>query len=230
MGLTVHYQLRVETASSRAAKQIVNQLRERALMLPFDLVGPLEIVETVPGSSPWDDDAPPLWLDSIEDLCRGEDSYDIPPLHGFAFTVIPGPGCESASFGLAEYPKTIVLDNGRRARTGLTGWSWRSFCKTQYASNPRHGGFENFRRCHVSLVELLDAAAEIGLHTRITDESRYATHRNLDQLRQEIGEWNEFIAGGIGRLKDALGGEADAPITEYPNYEHLEAKGRSKAK
>ena len=230
MGLTVHYTLRADCVSPLAAKRLVARLRRRALALPFDRVGPIEEIRTARNQSPWDDDAPPLWLDAIQDCSRGDDCYDVFPRLGFAFQINPGPGSEYASFGLALHPQSITLPGGRRARTGLTGWSWRSFCKTQYASNPRHGGFENFRRCHVSLVELLDAAAEIGLHTHITDEGHYATHRNLARLRPENGEWNEFIAGGIGRLKDALGGEADAPITAYPNYEHLEAKGRSKGK
>ena len=230
MGLTLHYRLNVATTSSRVARELVEQLRDRALSLPFETVGPLEMVESPKDRSPWDDDAPLLWLDSFEMLIRGEDCYDIPPRRGFAFFVDPGPGCETASFGLAEYPKTIALSVGRRARTGLSGWSWRTFCKTQYASNPRLGGFENFRRCHVSLVELLDAAADLGFRINIRDEGNYAAHRDIARLRREIGEWNELVAGVVGHLKDSLSGEADAPITAFPNYEHLEAKGRSNVK
>ncbi len=223
----MHYGLHSAADSSAAAKRIVAQLRRRALELPFETVGPIEEIVAVRGRSPCDDDAPPLWLDSIEMLIRGEDAYDVPPKRGFAFFINPGPGCESASFGLAEYPKTITLPDGRHARTGMSGWSWRSFCKTQYVSNPRHGGFKNFYRCHLSLVELLDAVAELGLQTDINDESHYATHRDLARLRQEIDEWNEMVAGLVGRLKDAHPGKNEAPITAYPNFEHLEAKGRS---
>lgn len=225
MGLTVHYKLRADCASPLAAKRLVARLRRRALDLPFEEVGPIEEITTVRNQSPWDDYAPPLWLDAIQEVSRGGHCFDVLPRHGFAFYLNPGPGSESASFGLAFHPRSITLPGGRRARTGLTGWSWRSFCKTQYASNPRHGGFENFRRCHVSLVELLDAAAELGLQTHINDESHYATHRDLARLRQEIGEWNELIAGVVGRFKDALPGDADAPITAFPDFEHLEAKG-----
>ncbi len=109
--------------------------------------------------------------------------------------------------------------------TKVSGWFWGSFCKTQYASNPRFGGWENFRHCHVSLLALLDVAAQLGLRTKVTDEGRFASRRNLDELAQEITEWNELIAGFVGGLKDTLGGEFDAPITQFPDFEHLEARG-----
>ena len=82
----------------------------------------------------------------------------------------------------------------------------------------------------MSLVELLDAAAEMGFQTRIVDECDYVTHRDLARLRQEVGEWNELIAGLAGELKDGLTSSVDAPITAFPNFEHLEANGRSKAR
>lgn len=67
MSLTLHYGLHAATASSYAARQLVNQLRPRTMTLPFDHVGPIETVETVAGRSPWDDDVPSLWPGSIED-------------------------------------------------------------------------------------------------------------------------------------------------------------------
>ena len=30
----------------------------------------------------------------------------------------------------------------------------------------------------------------------------------------------------VGQLKDMFGGDFNAPITEYPDFEHSEAKGR----
>jgi len=35
-----------------------------------------------------------------------------------------------------------------------------------------------------------------------------------------------MMAGLVGQYKDLLGDEAVAEITKYPNFEHLEAKGR----
>jgi len=32
----------------------------------------------------------------------------------------------------------------------------------------------------------------------------------------------------VGQLKDMFGGDFQAPITQFKNFEHLEAKGRKK--
>jgi hypothetical protein len=38
-----------------------------------------------------------------------------------------------------------------------------------------------------------------------------------------------MIAGFVGQMKDRFGdsGSAKAPITRFPNFEHLEARGRA---
>jgi hypothetical protein len=51
--------------------------------------------------------------------------------------------------------------------------------------------------------------------------------RDLESLARSVGEWNALIAGVAGRLKDKLGNSIVAPIAGFPNFEHLEAKGRS---
>lgn len=218
MGLTVHYRLDSNAASPSAALRLIEKLHRRAGELSFSKVGPVEPVVTDPAEDKW-----PAGLQMVQ---RGEEWHDVLPRRGWYFRVFPGPGSENPNFGLAEYPKTIVLPNGRRAGTKLTGWCWRDFCKTQYASNPRHGGVENFLRCHLALVDLLDYAQEIGLHTEVHDESNYAVHRDVEALRREVGRWNELVAGMVGVLKDALPGESVAPITDFPNFERLEAGGR----
>ena len=227
MGLTIHYTLKSHADSPEAARSMLEQLHRRARRLPFQQVLPLE---AHPGASADDRGEDSLWLCSSTSIERGRTTYDVPPRHGFAFFIVPGPGCEWASIGLLNYPQTIRLPDGRRIRTGQSGWSWHSFCKTQYASDPRHGGFENFRRCHVSLVELLDAAIELGIQTKLHDESQYATHRDFARLRQEVDKWNELVAGAVGQLNDSLPGKGEAPITAFPNFEHLEARGRSTLK
>ncbi len=157
----------------------------------------------------------------------------VPPEHLIAFTVYPGDGCESANFGLCRYPKTII-ENGRKLRTQLEAWRWSSFCKTQYASNPDCGGLANFLKCHVGLVKLLDYAAELALLVEATDESGYWERRDTARLVKEIEHWNQMIAGVVGTMKDTLEktGEGTqtliSEITKYPDFEHLEAKGREK--
>jgi hypothetical protein len=149
----------------------------------------------------------------------------VSPSHVIAFATSPGAGCEDANFGLCRYPGIIDVD-GRRIRTGLRGWSWQSFCKTQYASNAECGGVENFLRCHLSLIRLLDHAANLGVLDEVSDEGDFWEKRDAEALVKEVGQWNQQLAGFVGKLKDQLGCDFVAPITEYPNFEHLEAKGR----
>ena len=40
--------------------------------------------------------------------------------------------------------------------------SWSSFCKTQYANDPRCGGWENFQRAHLSVLAVLEHMQQIA--------------------------------------------------------------------
>ena len=101
------------------------------------------------------------------------------------------------------------------------------FCKTQYASNPDCGGVSSFLRCHLSLIRMLDHAKELGILESVTDEGDFWEKRNVESLCREVGEWNEMIAGLAGQLKDRLGENLTtaAAITQFPDFEHLEARG-----
>jgi hypothetical protein len=142
----------------------------------------------------------------------------------------------------------------RRVPTKLDGWRWRSFCKTQYASNPEYGGIPNFLRCHISVISLLDRIAKLpGLKVVVDDEGKYGpsvyaddwkeadaagrkpTYRrhkgkyNPAALASEVGEWNTMVAAFTGALNDAIAGsgiKGESPITDFPDFEQLEFKGR----
>ena len=45
---------------------------------------------------------------------------------------------------------------------------------------------------------------------------------------REVGQWNEGMAALVGQLKDMFGGDFQAPITQFPDFEHLEARGNKK--
>jgi hypothetical protein len=156
--------------------------------------------------------------------------FNVPPSRLIAFTAWPGEGCESSNFGLCQYPPMIQTPYGA-VRTGLSGWSWSSFCKTQYASDPRCGGVPNFLQCHLTVIALLDKAKELGGLECVSDEGGFWDKRDLPALVQEIGSWNEMIAAFGGKLKDLLGDGAlglESAIAQYPNFEQLEAAGQSK--
>jgi rubredoxin len=49
----------------------------------------------------------------------------------------------------------------------------------------------------------------------------------LKALVETVGQWNTGLAGLAGLIKDRFRGQiVAAPITEFPNFEHLEAEGR----
>ena len=230
MGLTIHYQLQSASRTPAKARQLVEQLRQKALDLPFKEVG--EIVEVNGDTADFDKldrDDPNRWLlvQAGQSVVRDGRHYRITPTHVIAFSTLPGDGSEEANFGLAVYPKTIEID-GKRVRTNLGNWSWSSFCKTQYASNPQVGGVENFLRSHLAVVKLLDAAADIGILKEVSDEGDYWQKRDIKALAAEVGDWNTMIAGWAGRLKDSFGEGVASEIAKYPNFEHLEAKAEKK--
>lgn len=230
MGLTINYSLKLNDDDEAKARQIVEQLRQRALDTPFKSVS--EIVEFTGKSAdhehlhPQD---PNLWLlvQACRYIQRGDTFFRVAPQRVIAFKTLPADGSEAANFGLATYPKTIEI-RGEQLPTEADHWCWSSFCKTQYASNPKAGGVENFLRAHLAVVALLDAAAELGVLEEVADEGGYWEKRDGKALADEVDHWNTVIAGFAGRFKDMLGGLAASEITKFPNFEHLEANAEKK--
>ena len=147
-----------------------------------------------------------------------------------AFFVVNQPGSEVASFGLARHEATACdMAGEHEQRTRLTGWNWRVFCKTQYASMSTAGGWENFFKIHDGICRVLDEAKRLGMKVKVQDEARYWENRDVPALKAEIHRWNTMIAAVTGRFKDMAGGREGAivaPITKEPDFEHLEAQGQ----
>jgi hypothetical protein len=244
MGLTIHFQL-ATTGDEAHARRLVQQLRQVALDLPFEHVG--EIAGFRGDQCDWKlraDDDPYRWLliqartqiqlpvEPAETRRGITREMDVLPLHIIAFETEPGDGCEPANFGLCQFPSEVSHAEFGKRKTKLKGWSWHSFCKTHYASDPRYGGLPNFLRCHLGVVALLDEAKKLGFLGKVSDEGEFWETRSLDRLTNEIGEQSAMLAGMLGVLKDAVGqasggaGTVEAPIAGYPNYEHLEAEGQ----
>jgi hypothetical protein len=253
MGLTVSYDWKTKIDLS-AARRLIAKFRDMALKLPFDKVS--EIYEQDP---PDRKAAFRLYKHSFRQgglylsRTRGdgeEETVDVPALHALFFHVYVK-GAESAAIGLASHPPVVLHREDVIERDGdgsecgrLLGqgdpvefptrrrghYSWHSFCKTQYAANPKIGGETNFLKAHLSLIELLDQIAAAGVKVRIRDDSRYAKHRDVNRLLRSLRNWDALIARFVGNLGDALGdsaGALSAPIRERPDFEHLEAKGMS---
>jgi hypothetical protein len=63
---------------------------------------------------------------------------------------------------------------------------------------------------------------------KVTDEGGYWRGRRVPRLLAMLEKYDQIIARVAGRLKDALAKEGvsmAAPITERPDFEHLEAGG-----
>jgi len=238
MGLTIHYSLKSNTRSPKKARELVAHLRGRAMDLPFAQVE--DIVELTGAACDLDQrnrDDPHGWLliqagQYVERPAPGgTHCYRVTPTHVTAFETRPGEGCEAANFGLCRYPAHIEVDDPdwphrkRKLRTRLPGWSWGSFCKTQYASNRDCGGVENFLRCHLAVIRMLDHAKSLGILEDVSDEGDFWENRDVRALAQQVGHWNEMVAAFVGGLNDMLGDQVESEITKYPDFEHLEARG-----
>lgn len=234
MGLTIHYALETKLTRPEDVRTLVSTLHSFAKDLPFQAVE--DVVEFKNGETSHDDrDDPDRWLkiQAGQYVKDGLGNYRVSPVHVLAFTALPGEGCEPANFGLCRYPASVDVPTAhgrrRRLRTGLHGWSWGAFCKTQYASNPEHGGVENFLRCHLLVIRMPDFAKKTGLlDVGVNDESDYWEHRDVKKLASAVGEWNQFIAAFAGQLMDRAatnGTSIEAAILRFPDFEQLEARG-----
>lgn len=250
MGLTLYYDWKIK-ADLAAARRFIVKFYNAARKLPFDDIS--EIYEQDPPDHRFvfrkykgSFREGGLYL-SRKRADGEEELVQVPPLHALFFNVRVE-GAETAVIGLASHPPVVVHHedvivrpkNGPETRHFGAGaaiefptrrrgyYSWHSFCKTQYAANPKLGGEANFLKAHLSLIELLDQIHAAGVPVRIRDDSRYAKHRDVNRLLRSLREWDAVVARIVGNIADALADEVGtvvAPIKERPDFEHLEAEG-----
>lgn len=232
MGLTLHYGLSTALRSEAKIVKMLNALHDAAVDFQkrgiFQEVG--EVIYFPEGETDGqnlDDGGENYWMliQAGKTLWEGNIGYDVRPVRGYIFRVYPGHGCENANFGLMLYPATIEAD-GKTLKTGISGWYWKSFCKTQYAN--QHGT-PHFLKCHIGLCSLLDIAQSLGFKLDIYDEGGFWENRDPKALANEVAEWDREMAALIGAIGDALGwGELESHIQSYSNFEQLETEGRLK--
>jgi hypothetical protein len=222
MGLDISYNLSL-TASVDQVREIISTLHQTALDLSFTQVD--EFVELQGEACHFDMDDredPHIFLKlrglkptvlAMNGMSWKDSTYLI------AFDTLPGQGCETAAFGLATHGEIQAVND----------WMWTGFCKTQYASNPEYGGRDHFIQCHLALIKMLDKAQKLGVHCEVDDEGNYWNTRSLSALTAALNAQNVFMATTMGSIKNAIDSTAtlQAPILDYPNFEYLEAEGRS---
>ena len=198
MGLTIHYSLHSRGGDAQA-RQLIQALHQAAQDLPFQQLGAITDLSGVQCDYQHRRDDDPLrWL-LIQ--CRGSVDIDphssirVAPRRLLAFTAWPGEVCESSNFGLCQYPATVDFQ-GRTIKTKLSGWRWRSFCKTQYASNPACGGLTHFLQCHLIVIALLDPAPRRALCCHRPDH-----HRSQNAFALSVVETRNITPAVIAREK-----------------------------
>ena len=231
MGLTLHYDLSLPgKTSERDVLGIVTNLHAHAETLGFAILTP--IVHVAPGAP-----VPPAALSfpaftdffelSASFLSEPHDEhwYPVASKEGqwckaIGFAVHPGDGCEGATFGFAA-PSPVDSPEWPRDARVYTDWHWHCCCKTQYASVVSDA---HFLRCHLSLVELLEEAARLGIAIEVSDETGFWETRDTEDLLRRVREMNGIVARFAGAVHDAISPEAkvEAAIFEHPEFEHLE--------
>ncbi len=224
MGLTIHYTFSLNDATVEQAREKVIALHKLALKLPFKSVDDLVEISENDCHFDKDDINDPYAFIKIRALKPVEIALNAfswkNPTYIIGFDSLPGDGSETPIFGLATHSEVKEVND----------WYWTGFCKTQYASNPEYGGLENFLKCHLMIVKMLDAANELGIVSDVSDEGGYWDKRDLQGLTSTIRQYNIMMAGFAGKLKDNLAADdinsIEASIFDYPNFEYLEAQSQ----
>jgi hypothetical protein len=223
MGLTIYYKLFVaENLSSAVVRELANRTALYARK-----IGCAEVGEILRAES--DASLAPLFVRAGEerDCCFGH----VPAKRGWLVEVWPGEGCESATFGLCQYPRRAEYAlRGRygTVRTDYTGgWLLKGSCKTQYAAEH---GTEHFVRCHRMIVSILVFWRQLGATVEVSDEGEYWETRSEAKLRAILNRYNGLVAAVAGAFKDAAGETGDSHAVESPmfarkDFERLEAEG-----
>lgn len=163
-----------------------------------------------------------------------EETHSIRPVEAWIFEIDVANGSEEARFGLIKYPKVITIKNPTygwgddnrtdefiEVKTGLTGWHWKTFCKTQFAA---HNGLVNFLRGHVGLIAFLDYIKKnTPLEVAVRDEGEFWDNRNVVQLAVEVKLWETML----GSLALSLAGRDDveSPMFEWNPYDNEPPEG-----
>jgi hypothetical protein len=221
MGLTIYYKLSVaENLSSAMVRELVSRTGLYAKKIGCaDVSKPLYPFQ-VPVFSE-------LFVRATKSCFGG-----VPARAGWLIEAWPGEGCESAHFGLCQYPRQApykLLDGQTGwVPTGYRrGWLFKGSCKTQYASEH---GWEHFLRCHKMILSLLNFWRQMGMHVEVNDEGDYWETGSEKKLRDTLQGYNGLIAALAGAFKDAgdasgKGGSVESPIFAHRDFERLEAQG-----
>lgn len=254
MGLTIHYNLSLDGGlSAKKVKEKLNILRQACLDLPFKEVGLITDLKGQNADPDTTEDADVEWfliqcmhhtyykiIDNkpviTDDFSSGGFySTGIAPKRVIGFKTTVGKGCEQANIGMRLLPKehkvSYEKEDGTEGHAVISipeghKWTWRSFCKTQFALEI---SIENFVQCHLTVIKMLDKAKELGFEVEVSDEGDYWEKRDLSLLIKNVGANAAAIAAIAGGFKDC-GLPVMSPIFGNKNFEQLEHRGSEQFK
>ena len=109
----------------------------------------------------------------------------------------PGEGCESSELNFQKRKRKSVCS---------------SFCKTQYA--------EQFVKCHLLVVQLLDMLKAEGFEVDVSDEGHYWQTRDLKVLAKNINDYTSLISSVFAKIVADVGLNSEDQMTE-PEKKYL---------
>ena len=220
MGLTINYDISFKGTAEELLEKI-ETIRQKCLDLPFEQVTKIEHI--LYGEKEYkcyrDIENRLMYPNNTKDNMQkasnlynsmGIDrevliNYDVyhksKKFRPFSFVkwgVWAGKGCEGTDFNFFKKK---------------TWWKCHSFTKTQYA--------EQFVKCHLLVIKVLDFFKEQGFVVKVDDEGHYWEKRDFDTLSKEINDYTTMIKSLFGDFSVAAkkeGMTVESPIIEAENY------------
>jgi hypothetical protein len=179
MGLTIHYTLETKDNEATEAEEIVHQMRQLALDLPFEEVGDVvnlsgeQCVTEARRKELQNGDEKNeclFWLliqsgQNVQCPWNKRISRTVKPTRIIAFHTWPGPGSEAANLGLCLYPADVeweykVEDDQRFQSASKDGVGWHKFswdkwfrhCKRTHGSTRSPREFTEMRKVPTKLA------------------------------------------------------------------------------
>ena len=226
MGLTIHYSIGFRGNAEELFSKL-QTIRNQCMDLPFEEVSEIEHVRYskedyqfyrdierrtfYPNNTPENmKKAQALYRargidrDALIEYDIYHRSKHIRPVEMMNWNVWAGQGCEDSPFNFIKK---------------RTWWKSHSFTKTQYS--------EQFAKCHLLVIKVLDLFKEQGFKVVVSDEGQYWKTRDLAVLAKNLNEYTGLLKNlfkDISGQAEQMGMTLEAPITECENYMSIKNK------
>lgn len=217
MGLTIHFDFEFKGSQEQAGQKL-ETLREKVLDLPVKFVSevlPLDYSKDIKDEQHEREIAGECarlysWakIQYRQDGKFQEDGSFVKDEHekeyrGYVLMIQTGEGCEPTNIALVSYDNRNFIGH--------------AFTKTQYA--------DEFVKCHLLVVKILDICKELGILKEVSDEGEYYETRSIEKLAENINISTKFIQQTLKKIETDYGYKTvEAPIKECKNYVVIKKK------